>query len=248
MSKIIWSSLLVPDDSTPTSSESQPEYRSVIDNMRRIPIEDRDITIPDPKALRSMSRASVFLSHVCAKGQEVYSPYLAESPYSIGIYSAVENGPVDPVSTVKIVNRDSSLSLSKAYLKYTKPKAYLKRLANLAPAQMGISLGLRGPLQVYTHDKMGSLQALEQAEWDLKTGAVKAALVCTAHAFDDHLTLKRTRYDDDRTISEGAAAVLLEPDGRFTPWREIVPRHDEIFYGISDQLIRLLENMQHDGQ
>lgn len=246
MSKVTWSSMLVADASIPVSSESQDEYRSVIDNLRRIPVEDRDISIPDPKAMRSMSRASLLLSHVCAKGQDRYAPFLSKSPYSIGVYSAVENGPVDPVSTVKIVNRDDSLSLSKAYLKYTKPKAYLKRLANLAPAQMGISLGLMGPLQVYTHDTLGSLQALEQAEWDLKTKAVEAALVCTAHAFDDHLTLKRTRHDDDRTICEGAAAVLLEPDSNFTPWREILPRDENIFYGISDQLIQFLEKVKHD--
>ncbi|MEM1153679.1 MAG: hypothetical protein AAGI44_06030 [Pseudomonadota bacterium] len=247
MSKVTWSSLLIPDASTPTSRVTQDEYRSVIDNMRRLPIEDRDISIPDPKAMRSMSRASLFLSHICAKGRGIYAPFLAESPYSIGVYAAVENGPMDPISTVKIVNRDDSMSLSKAYLKYTKPKAYLKRLANLAPAQMGISLGIMGPLQVYTHDTMGCLQALEQAEWDLKTRAVEAALVCTAHAFDDHLNLKRTRYDDDRTISEGAAALFLEADGSFTPWREILPRNDDIFYGISDKLIQFLANEQYEG-
>ena len=70
-------------------------------------------------------------------------------------------------------------------------------------------MGLQGPMNVYTHSREGGLQALEQAEWDLADGVVEAALVCTAHAFDDFLVVKRTRHFDRRAVAEGAAALVL---------------------------------------
>jgi hypothetical protein len=240
MSKILWKQTLLPDVNAPTTDLVDESYKDQVPNVRTYPKASNEMGIPDAKAFRSMSRASVFLSHICQLGHEAMAPFLAKSPYSLGIYCAVENGPIDGPSTVKILAQDAA-AFAESYRKFRNPKMYLKQLPNLVPAQMGISLGLQGAMNVYTHSRMASLQALDQAEWDLKTGVVEAALVCTAHAFDDFLVVKRTRTVTDLTISEGAAAALLVADGELRDWKQNIPRDGDNFFGISDQMIQLLK-------
>jgi hypothetical protein len=184
-----------------------------------------------------MSRASIFLSHICAHAKEVLAPFLQESPFSVGIYCAVENGPIDAPSTAKIIAQNDPAHFSDYYRRFRNPKMYLKQLPNLAPAQMGIFLGIQGPLNVYTHSSTGALHALEQAEWDLRDGVVKAALVCSAHAFDDLLVVKRTRRLDPRCLVEGAAAFVLVPGDEFVNWSERAGSDPTYSFGISDHLM-----------
>jgi len=240
MSRIIWQNILIPDFSAPATVLKDEVYQDQIENLRTIAKATQEIPIPDPKAFRSMSRASVFLSHVCMAAKDSLAPFLGESPFSIGMYCAVEHGPIDAPSTAKIILQKAPEHFAENYRKFRNPKMYLKQLPNLVPAQMAISMGLQGPMNVYTHSTVGSLHAIEQAEWDLKTGAVKAALVCSAHAFDDFLVVKRARHFDNREIAEGAGAMLLVSDGTFTNWKDKITKDNSVSFGISDQVINLL--------
>lgn len=240
MSKILWKNILKPDLQAEVTDLQDDTYKDLVNNVRVYPQASSEISIPDPKAFRSMSRAAVFLSHICMQAQETLAPFLQKSPFSVGIYCAVENGPIDGPSTAKILAQSDPTQFAEHYRKFRNPKMYLKQLPNLVPAQMGISMGLQGPMNIYTHAQMGSLQALEQAEWDLKTQNVDAALVCTAHAFDDFLVVKRTRHFDSRTLNEGAAAVVLANDGTFTDWQKQISEDPKNYFGISDQMIQLI--------
>lgn len=241
MSQIVWQSLLLPDLNVEPTVLKDANYQNEILNVRAYPEASEKILIPDPKAFRSMSRASLFLSHVGQKAEEFIKPFLAKSPFSVGIYCAVENGPIDAPSTNRIIQQQNPAQFSDFYRKFRNPKMYLKQLPNLVPAQMGISLHMQGPMNVYTHSTAGSLHALEQAEWDLKNKIVEAALVCTAHAFDDFLVIKRERHYDTRCITEAAGALLLVADSTFTDWNQRIRKDESSFYGISDQIINLLK-------
>ncbi len=241
MSQIIWKKTLLPDLSSASTNLQDESYRDQVANVRLFPVASQEITIPDPKAFRSMSRASIFLSHLAMQAQEELSRFTSQSPFSVGIYCAVENGPIDAPSTVKILAQNDSAGFGDYYRKFRNPKMYLKQLPNLVPAQMGISLGLQGTMNVYTHSTVASIQALEQAEWDLKTKSIQAAFVCSAHAFDDFMVIKRTRHFDERCINEGAAAALLVDNGQFTDWQQKIPNDAQNTFGISNQLMNLLK-------
>lgn len=240
MSQILWRNILLPDLQAEVTDLQDETYKDRVDNVRLYPKPSSEITIPDPKAFRSMSRAAIFLSHVCMQAQETLAPFLQKSPFSVGIYCAVENGPIDGPSTAKILAQEDHTQFAEHYRKFRNPKMYLKQLPNLVPAQMGISMGLQGTMNIYTHAQMGSVHALEQAEWDLKTQTVDAALVCTAHAFDDFLVVKRTRHFDPRTLNEGAAAMVLAKDDVFTDWQKKISEDPKNYFGISDQMIQLI--------
>ncbi len=209
--------------------------------------------MPDPKAMRSMSRAALFLSSMATDIKKTLEPYLSQSPFSVGIYCAVENGPIDGPSTSEILKRSTEFfdfQFAEAYRKLRNPKMYLKQLPNLAPAQLGISLGIQGPMNVYTHSEYACQQALEQADADLISRRVDAALVISAHAFDDFWVVKRSRLQDERTLCEGFAAQILslkEVPSDQTQSLEMKKStikeyyYDaENYFGISDPLINLI--------
>lgn len=258
MSRIIWSSILVPPADVRATELRDGIYRDTIENVLPIPLANNEIVVPDPKAFRSMSRASLFLSHICTGAKDALAPFLDKSLFSVGIYCAVENGPIDAPSTAKIVETGDPARFAELYRKFRNPKMYLKQLPNLVPAQMGISMGIQSPMNVYTHTLSGSLHALEQAEWDLKEEVVQAALVCSSHAFDDFLVVKRSRGDDPRVLTEGAAAALLTADGRFTEWeasfaalkqqsdQQNRQQHNR-WFGIADPMIHLFLTEENRG-
>ena len=163
MSEIKWQKANVPDLSLGATELNDEVFGKSVLRVSRIQIENSEITIPDPKAFRSMSRASLLLANLCAEAKAVIDPYLAQSPFSVGIYCAVENGPIDAPSTAKIIAGEEA-KFAELYRKLRTPKMYLKQLPNLVPAQLGIFLGIQGVLNVYTHSRAGGVQALEQAE------------------------------------------------------------------------------------
>lgn len=251
--RVLWEKLWIPNLETETQVWEDKTFQDQIPNVRRVETENGDIAVPDPKAMRSMSRASLFLSSMVDEMKLQLQPYLDQSPFSVGIYCAVENGPIDGPSTAEILNRSTEkfdLQFAEAYRKLRNPKMYLKQLPNLAPAQLGISLGIQGPMNVYTHSEYACQQALEQAESDLLTGMIEAAVVLTAHAFDDFWVVKRTRLQDERTLCEGAAAqILVLPEGmKASPMlgqMKNYPKKEYFFdaqnyFGIADPLINLM--------
>ena len=240
MSRLLWSNALVPEPDVIEQSFSNEHYGSLlmIPKTKALSIEEHKAALLDRKVYRSMSRAGVLLSVVCLEGREAMQPFLDKSPFDIGIYCAIENGPVDLGST-KAMLHISREDFAEQYRKLRNPKMFLKQITNLAPAQMGIFLGIMGPLNVYNNAAYGSLHALEQAEIDLQEGRIKAALVCSAFSFEDPLVLERIRRRElnERVLCEGAGACLLTADGTFSDWNDLDYADTESYYGISHQII-----------
>lgn len=258
--KTLWQKMKIPDLALPPQAWDDSVFGDSIANIRRIGVESSDIVVPDPKAFRSMSRASLFLSSWAEEMKPILAPYLERSAFSVGIYCAVENGPIDGPSTSEILKRSADkfdFVFAEAYRKLRNPKMYLKQLPNLVPAQLGISLGVQGPMNVYTHSVYGCQQAITQAKMDLLNHSVDAALVVSASAFDDFWVVKRSRAQDSRTICEGAAGLIFALD------KDIVEKSNknylvdmkkslisdffydkQNYFGISDPLINLIRNRE----
>ncbi len=240
MSKMLWSNALVPGPDVVEQPYSNEHYGSLlmVPRTKALPIEERRAPLPDRKVYRSMSRAGVLLALACLEGRSVMQPFLDKSPFDIGVYCAIENGPVDLASARAMLDV-SREDFAEQYRKFRNPKMFLKQVTNLAPAQMGIFLGIMGPLNVYNSSTCGSLHALEQAEIDLQEGRITAALVCSAFSFEDPLVLERNRRKDleERVLCEGAGACLLTFDDTYSDWNNLDYAHTESYYGISHQII-----------
>jgi hypothetical protein len=225
-----------------------------IRNTLKIPLEDKElVALPDGRAYRSMSRASLLISAVGLNLSKEIQVFVAQDPFSVGIYCAINNGPEDYNCARELLNT-SQEDFAPLYKRLKGPKHYLKQLPNLAPAQLGIFLGICGPTNTFSHSRYGVLQALEHAESDLKFGKVKAALVCSAFAHEDLLLSFRSRMglDDATILSEGAAALLLTQDDLPFLSKTFLSKNvlsktaksaskSRHFFGIADDLISLIQ-------
>lgn len=208
--------------------------------------DDKELAdLPDRRAYRAMSRASILISAVGLEIAPTILPYIKSDPSSVGIYCALNNGPEDYACAKELIGISDD-DFHGQYKRLRNPKHYLKQLPNLAPAQLGIFLGAFGPTNTYSHSEQGSIQALDHAKFDLRTKKVKAALVCSAFAHEDSLLSLRSRIslNPDTVLSEGAGAVLLT-EGELTQSCEFnqpsVQNNDFIFsFGIADPLIRFI--------
>lgn len=240
MSHVLASHVLIPGANIPIQPFTSPFYQESlkIEKTKALVIDSMISLLPDRRAYRSMSRAGLMLSLACLELQPFLKPVLDVSPFSVGIYCAIENGPVDLKTTTQMLDVPDD-EFADQYRKAHNPKMFLMQLPNLAAAQMGIFLGIMGPMNVYNSSSYGSIHALEQAEMDLHEGRVSAALVCSAFSFENPLVLERIRRQKlcDRILSEGAAALLLSADGNITAWRDTDYCHTDIYYGISHQLV-----------
>jgi hypothetical protein len=240
MSQIIWSEALIPGENIPVQ-EFIPEYydgKIRIEKTKALPIIDRQANLPDRRVYRSLSRVGILLSLVCLKAREELNIFLRKDPFSIGVYCAVENGPVDFASAKQMVNVPKE-AFADSYKKLFNPKMYLRQLPNLAACQMGIFLGLLGPANVYNNSSYGSLHALEQAEMDLSDNRINAALVCSAFSFENPIMMERIRRSvlNERILCEGAGAMLLVADGTEKSWQDINYENTNEYFGISHQVI-----------
>ncbi len=240
MSQVLWAKSLKPGANVPAEnyrSEYHPQAPVPL-RIKRWPAETGGIPLPDPRVVRSVSRAAVLMLSLCLEAKDRLAEQLAADPYSVGIYAAVENGPVDFPSLLKIYQAPPK-SFAENYRAFRNPKMYLKQLPNLAAAQLGIFLGVRGPMNVYTHSTLAGGQALRQADSDLNAGEVKMALVCTGTGFEDPLAVVRAgREAGTRVLCEGAAAILLAPNGRRQNWKNESNPIAEEYYGIGDEIFQ----------
>lgn len=203
---------------------------------------DTEFVLPDRKVYRSLSRAGVLLSSVCLEIKNFIQPYINENPYSVGMYCAVENGPVESQSAYSLKDTPSN-EFAEKYRKARSPKLYLRQLPNLAAAQAGIFLNVMGPINVFNHSTLGSVHALEQADEDLRNGVVKAAVVCSASSLEDPLIVRRNTKIAT-TVAEGAAAVVFTNDSN--PENMKMLRLDtelNEYFGIAQPLVSLAELM-----
>ena len=179
MSQILCADYLSPPKENPAIDFLTSIYGDTlrVPMTKAVPLVEREAALPDPRVFRSMSRAAVLLSVVGLRAKALMEAQLKEDAFAVGIYCAVENGPVDFESAKNIFTAGvTQENFAELYKKYRNPKMYLKQLPNLAAAQMGIFIGALGPMHVYNHSRFGSLSALEQAEADLAAGRVKLAL------------------------------------------------------------------------
>jgi hypothetical protein len=240
MSQIIWSEALIPSENIPVQ-EFIPECydgKIRIEKTKALPIIDRQANLPDRRVYRSLSRVGILLSLVCLKAREELNIFLRKDPFSIGVYCAVENGPVDFASAKQMLNVPKE-AFADSYKKLFNPKMYLRQLPNLAACQMEIFLGLLGPANVYNNSSYGSLHALEQAEMDLSDNRINAALVCSAFSFENPIMMERIRRSvlNERILCEGAGAMLLVADGTEKSWQDINYENTNEYFGISHQVI-----------
>ena len=244
MSKILWSDTLTPGAEIAAQDFVSPLYGEQlrVPNTKTMPLVERDAALPDPRVFRSMSRAAILLSLVGLKAKPVLDEYLKRDPFSVGIYCAVENGPVDFDSAKQIYDGGvTKENFGELYKKFRNPKMYLKQLPNLAVAQMGIFLGVLGPMHVYNHSRFGGIAALEQAEADLQAKRIELALVCSAFSFENPLVVERARRisPDGRVLCEGAGALLLAAGDGETNWENQDYFQMEEFFGISQQIVEI---------
>ncbi len=245
MSRILWSDALLPGDDIPAREFISEYYdgRICLEKTRALPLIDRQADLPDRRVYRSLSRAGILLSLVCLKAREELNLFLDRDPFSVGVYCAVENGPVDFALTKEMVGVSGD-SFAETYKRLFNPKMYLRQLPNLAACQMGIFLNLLGPTNIYNNSLYGSLHALEQAEMDLAANRVSAALICSAFSFENPLIMERTRRTvlKGRTLCEGAGALLLVQDGRENKWQNMDYDNTDEYFGISHQIITQIIN------
>jgi hypothetical protein len=243
MSQILWSDYLSPPKENAAIEFTSPLYGDSlrVPMTKAVPLVEREAALPDARVFRSMSRAAVLLSVVGLRAKNLLEQQLKEDAFVVGIYCAVENGPVDFESAKQIYSSGvTQENFAELYKKYRNPKMYLKQLPNLAAAQMGIFLGALGPMHIYNHSRFGSLSALEQAEADLQAGRVKLALVASAFSFENPIVVERAhRAAPGRVLAEGAGAILLGPSEAETNWENQDYGATDEYFGISQQIIEL---------
>jgi hypothetical protein len=250
MSRLQWAHTLTPSPAEPRD-RIYDVYGDAFNVERTAAFAEDDedlVDLPDGRAYRSLSRAGLLLVAVGLPVRQLLAPIIDADPFSVGIYCAIENGPNDYVSAKSM--RDAPPGeFASAYKALRSPKYYFKMLANVPPSQLGIFLGVMGPLYTYTHSRLACRQALEQAEWDLETAAVRAAIVCGAFTLDDPLLAMRSRRTAPAaaTLSEGAACLVLTAGGDCSDWSWLPCQSSSCSFGIVTDLVTLASRSLADA-
>ncbi len=255
MSEILWRHCVTPAPEVPISDRVYEVYDPplVVGRTRAVALPNRKLVeLPDRRAYRSLSRAGVLLAAAGLPAREVLSPFLEHDRYRVAIYCALDPGPQNYRAAREL--SDVREGFAEGFRKRNHPKVYFTQLANLPPAQLAIFLDLRGPVNVYKHSTAAALHALDQAELDLATGLVDAALVCSAFSLEDPLlSLRVRRTAPGAVVSEGAGALVLGRGGEATDWRRVAGELDcdptrggrggageiDTCYGIADLILAL---------
>jgi hypothetical protein len=251
LSRMQWANAL-----RPSSPDSRDRVYEIYDDEFRVPRtaafaqkDEELVQLPDGRAYRSLSRAGLLLVAAGLPAHGVLAPLVEGDPFSVGIYCAIENGPNDYGSAKHMIHTPPA-EFSTAYKALRSPKHYFKMLANVPPAQLAIFLGVMGPLYTFTHSRLACRHALEQAEWDLETATVQAALVCGAFTLDDPLLAMRTRRDAPATatLSEGAACLVLTAGAERTDWSWLPCQSPSCSFGIATDLVTLASRSLADAR
>lgn len=164
------------------------------------------------------------------------------SPFRIGLYLALENGPVLPEGSKHI---DFSDCFAEKFRQMVPPKQFLKYLVPVAPTALAARVGVRGPVVIYNSRAHGCRHALARARLDLASGAVELAFVATCLAKDEPVpaaALQAAGSSVSACMSEISLAVafsghLASLEG--LPHALNLHTHKKHF-GIADPMVRLL--------
>lgn len=211
-------------------------------SVSRIPLENEKIAdVPDLRVLRSMSRSGLILFRTAMNCIEAHSGALEMASVRTGLYCGVDQGPLD-YGPVTEIAQSGQQEIGSILIRSTMPKQIFKMYPNYSTNQVGIMLGVQGPMQTFTNMNFASLQALEQAEFDLWHGVVDRALVCAANSLEDPLVSLRLFRQSPvgAVLSEGGGALILAKSSTRTNWSKKLEATDSSFYGIADPLIRIV--------
>jgi hypothetical protein len=245
---LVWSNRLIPSEETPVVAKTFAIYPDglSVPGTRSIDRDEKDLCdLPDRRAIRSMSRASIMLSGVCLEGNDKIATIVKANAFDMGIYCAINHGPEDYQCAKDLLDTPPA-EFAVRYKKSRSPKHYLKQLPNLAPAQLGIFLGIMGPVNTFNHSTEAAYQALDHAEFDLNTGKVQAALVCSSFSLEDPLLSVKTRAEAPKNtvLTEGAVAFLFT--GAKSGGKSYISLLEMLrnslstdYYGIADPLMNL---------
>lgn len=200
----------------------------------------------DRSSYRSLSRAGVMLT-ACAQGIEAHlERFISNDPFSVGLYVACDFGTLDYRGMDKMAGMPAH-SFAEAFQRSISPKQTLKSSAAIAASHLGIHLGVMGPINCYSHYSIGCDNAVDQAEFDLETGVVKAAIVCSAMSTEDPLVCARVRQNlgTETVLAEGAAVILLEASPEPLRWNAAQRSSDSVNYGIATPLIQFCQGKQN---
>jgi 3-oxoacyl-(acyl-carrier-protein) synthase len=243
MSEVIWKKAMRPEAGQKAVPFTTPYYEAIhVPRTKAIDFNEREAELPDRRAFRTMSRAAMMLSVLGMSAKEVLDPVLKKDPFRVGVYFAVENGPVDYESTLKMKDLTQE-SFANDYKKNRSPTMYLKQLPNLAAGHFAIFLGIFGPMNVYNDSQKGALHALEQAELDLNEGVIDLAVVGASFSFENPLAVERNHqcFLKDKTLCEGAGLMVLKKSSQITDWSERSFGGMNDYFGIADQVIELTQ-------
>lgn len=240
MSEVIWSRAFVPPETQTPQVYTSPYYGDLIrvPKTKALAFDEKEAGLPDRRAFRNMSRAAMMLSVLGMQAKEVLDPVLKKDPFKVGVYFAVENGPVDYESSSKMKDITNE-SFANDYKKNRSPTLYLKQLPNLVAGHFAIFLGIFGPMTVYNDSQFGGIHAFDQAELDLNSGLVDLAVVGASFAFENPIAIERNhrRYLKDKTLCEGAGLMILKKNGEVTDWENQQYGTMNEYYGVADQII-----------
>lgn len=241
MAQLIWSDSLLPSVE-PVVTLNFAEFKEPlrVENTQAIAIQENDfLEIPDRKALRLMSRSSVLMSALMMRAKSFVTDLLAADPFRVATYCAIDNG-AESYSCVEGLLEIAPNEFAEKYRRLRSPKQYLKQLPNLAPAQMGIFLGLVGPLNVFHHSHYAGHHALDQMQADFKSGLVDFGIVVSANSFEDPLLTYRNRQDaGDKVLREGAGAAIFSANGGREQRLSALEFESAYDYGIASHTIEL---------
>lgn len=245
MSSVVFKTKIIPSQmKAMTKSFSEYDDPLVLENVVEFSNEEFEkLENPDPKAARSMSKSALLMTDVGMSAKSSIEDALKNKPFKVAMYAIIDNGPDDYSSCFSTADL-SDEEFPKAYKKSRSPKQYLKQLPNVAPAQVGIFLGLMGATNVFVNTQHGVLQALEQAEVDLKSGVADYAMIISAFSLEDALLARRYQLlgSPSKLLSEGAACLVLAPGNDITDWRaKLKTLKNSESFGIATGLVNLIK-------
>jgi hypothetical protein len=250
MSRILWKRALTPPPDSVPGETTWDVYDGVVRAplTLRIPLADEALVdLPDPRAYRALSRAGLLLAAIGLQSRDVLQPFVSSDPYGVGLYCAMESGPNDYRSAKLMIDTPRE-AFAATYKNLRSAKQYFKMLPNVPPSELAIFVGAMGPMAVFNHSRHAGLHALDQAEHDLHAGLVKAALVCSAFSLEDPLVVLRTRRVSGpaAVLCEGAACLVLIPDGHYTDWRASVQPQGRCVFGIANDIVAVASRSESD--
>jgi hypothetical protein len=231
---------------TPPEGAIWEAFGFSIHGAYRVAEEDEKITeLPEPRAYQVLSRKAMLLAFAGLRAKPHIAALLAEDPFSVGLYCSSEKGPGDLKVAREMIGKAPE-EFAAVYKSNRSPKRFFKEIANIPVSQLGMFLGVTGPHLAFTNSSWACIHALEQAEMDLETGAIRAALVCGAFAIEDPIAVLRLRrkLPPGASMVEGAVALLLVADGTTTDWLSMRRPFNGFSFGTADDLMQIAMEVQ----